>query len=157
MDSEKIKLNIKLITSNFGIEVDKNGTILDIKKVIKTSTNNEESSQKLIYKGKPSFLLLGKILKDADTIASYNIQEGDSLHLVVKKPQDQSKPVEAPNTDSSTTGTTGTAGTTGAGMPGMGMPGMGMPGMGMPGMGIPGMGMPGMSNEFLQAQMQAVF
>lgn len=101
--------------------------------------------QRLIFKG--------RILKDEQTLESYKIETGLTVHLVKAKATDGSAGSTQPTTTSAqpapTTGAQPNAGANpfGAmgGMPGMGMGGMpGMGGMGgMPGMGGMG-GMPGM-------------
>ena len=133
---------------------------------------NSSSSTSLSFCGPyrltNNFLLpcLGRILKDEQTIESYEIQDGLTVHLVKGKTAaaggQPSAGAGASTAQSSAgasgaggAGASGAGGATGAdpmaglggmgGMPGMGMPGMGMPGMGMPGMGMPGMGMPGMA------------
>ncbi len=91
---------------------------------------------------------LGRILKDEQTLESYKIEDGVTIHLV------KSKGATAEGTSAPTTAPTATPANPlagGAGMGGMGgfpgMPGMGMPGMGMPGMGGMGgfPGFPGMA------------
>ena len=95
---------------------------------------------------------LGRILKDEQTLASYEIVDGLTVHLVRGKTAAAAgQPSAAGATGATTTapGATNPGAGTGAdpmaGMGGMGgMPGMGGMG-GMPGMGMPGMGMPNMA------------
>ena len=93
---------------------------------------------------------LGRILKDEQTLQSYKIEDGVTIHLVKSK----ASTTETGPTSATTSGTVTTpnANPMAGGMPGMGgfpgMPGMGMPGMGGMGgfPGMPGMGMPGMAS-----------
>ena len=89
MEGDKVKLNIKMMNNTLAIEVDKKATVLNMKQTIKEQTQANEDEQKLIYKGLLSWRYhnIGKILKDDDTLETHHIQNGDSLHLVVKKKQ----------------------------------------------------------------------
>ncbi len=95
-------------------------------------------------------------MKDEQTVASYEITDGLTVHLVRGKSAQAAGGAQNPgaataNAGASTGANTGAdpmAGLGGAGANPMGgMGGMGgMPGMGMPGMGMPGMGgMPNMA------------
>jgi hypothetical protein len=87
MAEDKIKISIKLMNSTFEVEIEKAASILNLKQKIKEIQKAEEADQKIIYKGIRSckLKLLGHILKDEDTIVGQKIQNGDCLHLVVKK------------------------------------------------------------------------
>ena len=91
-------------------------------------------------------LYLGRILKDEQTLESYEITDGLTVHLVKGKTAAAAgQPSAAGASTTATPSSAGTGADPMAGLGGMGgMGGMGMPGMGMPGMGMPGMGMPGM-------------
>lgn len=105
--------------------------------------------------------LLGKILKDEDKLETYNIQTGESLHLVIrKKPSDAPRPEQPVSSANPTSEAMGTGGLGSGGIGamegfGMGFPGAGMAGMpGMAGMGMPGLGM--MNEDMLSNFMQGV-
>lgn len=133
MSEEKLKINIKLMTSTLSVEVDKTATVLNVKEKVKEQMGAEIGDQKLVYKG--------RIMNDSDSLEALKIQSGDCLHLVVKK---KPVPTEAkPEIKTEVPPATGAVPPTANPWGSMGMPGMGMPGMGMPGMGMPGMGMPG--------------
>lgn len=67
-------------------------TIAELKTAVAAATGVETERQRLIYSG--------KVLKDAETVASYNIKDGNALHLVkgpVKKQAASSSPTPTPS------------------------------------------------------------
>ncbi|KAI8906476.1 putative ubiquitin domain-containing protein [Gorgonomyces haynaldii] len=154
-------LNIKGSTeSAFQVEIDPQLTVLDLKLEIETKNQTKPEHQRLIY--------AGRVLKDEETLATYKLQDGHTLHLVKSKPAGQQSTPATPQTPqpaaqpapaqpSERTPTTGPLPNLFGGVPGQtpaqapgfgGMPGFGMPGMGgMPGM--PGMGGMGGMQEML--------
>ncbi len=110
---DKLKLNIKLANKTFEVECFSNQSILDLKTICQPHCEAEPASQRLIYKGRKIFKMFpGRILKDNDSVVSYKISNGDSVHLVVKKAQQaptqsQSQPqpsTSTPETSSQNTG-----------------------------------------------------
>ncbi|KAG0671167.1 hypothetical protein C6P45_001180 [Maudiozyma exigua] len=69
-----ITIHIKCGQDNWEVSVEPTDTIEQLKKTIKEITEIPEDSQRLIYSG--------KILKDPETVESYKIQDGHSIHLV---------------------------------------------------------------------------
>jgi hypothetical protein len=65
-------------------------TVLDLKEAIAAKSDVEKDRQRLIYSG--------KVLKDPDTIASYKIQSGHTIHMVkgAAKPAAESSAAQAP-------------------------------------------------------------
>lgn len=60
-------------------------TVADLKEAIAAKSDVEKDRQRLIYSGAPhllSPLTAGKVLKDPDTITSYKIQSGHTIHMV---------------------------------------------------------------------------
>jgi len=71
----KIKLTIRQSNGEqFEVEVEPSQTVLQLKELCKEKTNLEAVSQRLIFKG--------RILKDENTVASYEITDGLTVHLV---------------------------------------------------------------------------
>lgn len=58
----------------YSVQVDTDSTIEDLKVIILGEADVPAENQRLIYSG--------KVLKDAETVASYKIQDGHSIHLV---------------------------------------------------------------------------
>ena len=69
-----ITIHVKCGQDNWEVTVEPTDTIEQLKKTIKEITEIPEDSQRLIYSG--------KILKDPETVESYKIQDGHSIHLV---------------------------------------------------------------------------
>jgi ubiquilin len=131
----------------FDVTIEEDISVLDLKKACEEGSKLEAACMRLIYKG--------RILKDESSIKEFNIEDGQTVHLVKGKAAAGQAPTMASATSpaattaaSSQPAATANAGT-GAAQPnpfaGMGMGGA-MPGMGMPGMGMPGMGMPNMAS-----------
>ena len=51
MESDQLKLNIKMMNSTLNIEISKTATVLETKTKIKEQVHADEADQKLIYKG----------------------------------------------------------------------------------------------------------
>lgn len=60
------------------VEVNSDQTIAEVKKAIETTYNHPVASQRLIF--------AGKVLDDANTVASYNIEENKLVVLYIKDP-----------------------------------------------------------------------
>lgn len=70
-------INIKIKSSGdkkYDVEVDTDSSIADLKVIIAAALDIAPECQRLIYSG--------KVLKDVETVASYKIQDGHSVHLV---------------------------------------------------------------------------
>lgn len=75
MSSDKITVNVKFQGDNiYKIETSPDETILKFKELISEQTKVEPSNQKVIFKG--------KILKDADTLSTYKVENGSTMHMV---------------------------------------------------------------------------
>jgi len=86
-----MKITIKTLSNvAFTVEVEKDDTVLSVKKKIETAESHEPSWQKLIF--------AGKILSDDAKIGDYNINENDFLVLMVRKPAEKTpaKPAATP-------------------------------------------------------------
>ena len=70
-----LNLVIKLASSgNIAIEVEPSLTILEVKQLIATKCEVPANQQRLIYSG--------KVLKDPETVESYSVQDGHTVHMV---------------------------------------------------------------------------
>lgn len=69
-----ITIHVKCGQDNWEVTIEPTDTIEQLKKTIKEISEIPEDSQRLIYSG--------KILKDPETVESYKIQDGHSIHLV---------------------------------------------------------------------------
>lgn len=73
--SETITINIKSSgDSKYEITVDPTSTVEDLKVIISAKADVPPERQRLIYSG--------KVLKDTETVSSYKIQNGHTVHLV---------------------------------------------------------------------------
>ena len=106
---------------------------------------NRDSFSRVNFSKKFNTFSLGRILKDEQTLESYKIEDGVTVHLVKSKGATAEGSSTAPTTSATSAPTTAPQANPFGGMPGMGFPGMGgMGGMGgFPGMGMGG-GFPGM-------------
>ena len=136
----------------FEVEVNENSNVLELKQACVEAGKLPVDQQRLIFKGNFNLInfLLGRILKDEQTLESYKIEAGLTVHLVRAKATSS----DTPSTSSTSEQPLAQPSAPLTGLPpGMGFPG-GMGGMGgfpggMGGMGgFPGMGgmggMPGM-------------
>lgn len=87
--------------AKYEVSVDTSITVADLKKEIAAQALVPAESQRLIYSG--------KVLKDADTVASYKIQSGHTVHMVkgatAKPPQAAAQtPTEPQNTATGSSG-----------------------------------------------------
>ena len=74
-----LKLQIKIASgSTIAIEVEPTQTVKEVKEVVAVASGVPAIQQRLIYSG--------KVLKDPETIASYNVQEGHTVHMVKGPP-----------------------------------------------------------------------
>ncbi|CCE64529.1 hypothetical protein TPHA_0I00220 [Tetrapisispora phaffii CBS 4417] len=69
-----ISVQIKSGQNKWDVAVEPSNTILEFKEIISKASDIPAGNQRLIYSG--------KILKDAETVESYKIQDGHSIHLV---------------------------------------------------------------------------
>lgn len=72
--SDKITVHIKSGQNNWSVEVEQSATIRGFKEKISEVSDVPADNQRLIYSG--------KILKDGETVESYKIQDGHSVHMV---------------------------------------------------------------------------
>lgn len=90
-----IKVNIKSSgDKKYEVSVDPSSTIEDLKVIISSEADVPPERQRLIYSG--------KVLKDSETVASYKIQDGHTIHLV-KSAAPKSEPAGGSTTSSGTT------------------------------------------------------
>lgn len=114
--SESNEINITAKTTKgdaYKVTIDKTSTILDLKKALVDQCEIAPEFQRLIYSG--------HVLKDDQTIETYGIQDGHTIHLVRGKAPSSEKPQGSQSqsqTQSQTTSNTGTTGSTGQTSPG---------------------------------------
>lgn len=100
--SETLTINIKSSgDSKYEITIEPSNTIEDLKALISTKADVPPERQRLIYSG--------KILKDQETVASYKIQSGHTVHLVKSAPPKTSTPApsSAPESNNAASSSTG--------------------------------------------------
>ncbi|KAL1917819.1 uncharacterized protein VTP21DRAFT_3653 [Calcarisporiella thermophila] len=71
------KVNLTIKCSNdtkYQIEIETSKTVLELKQAIAEKSDTAVERQRLIYSG--------RVLKDADTLESYKIQDGHTIHMV---------------------------------------------------------------------------
>ncbi|KAI7821967.1 hypothetical protein BC939DRAFT_454369 [Gamsiella multidivaricata] len=173
--SEPISINVKASNDQkYVISIKVTETVLDFKQKIAENCDTPADRMRLIYSG--------RVLKDADTLETYKIAEGHTVHMVrgaapasssaaaassaTSTPALTSTPAApasatnttAASTNASTTATADPFGTgAGAGAmpnPWTSMMGGGMGGGGMGGLGGMGGGMPGMDPNMMNQMMQ---
>jgi ubiquilin len=144
------EINITVKTSNADktdFKADPSITVLEFKEIIAQKISVPANLQRLIYKG--------RVLKDESTLSSYNIDDGQTIHLVKSgggTAPSQSTSTSTPSTTSTTTPPTttpnlfGTPATGSAANPFGGLGGMNPFGMGGMGMGMGGMGADGLNS-----------
>jgi ubiquilin len=110
-----ITINIKSSGDNkYELVIDPSITILELKQEIATKADVTPDRQRLIYSG--------KVLKDGDTVESYKIQSGHTIHLV-KSAAARATAGSGSGSDAGTTSTSPSAGaTTGTNTDGAGVP-----------------------------------
>ena len=75
--ANRVSLRIKTMDdSTFTLDADGNGTVAALKALIAREASVEVDLQRLIYRG--------KVLKNEDTLASYGIADGHTVHLVAR-------------------------------------------------------------------------
>lgn len=152
--------------TNFDMEVPASATVSEVKELCVEKSKIDRDQQKIIFKGRfsvfPSFKLVGRILKDEETLTQHGVQAGNILHLV--KGAKAGQPTDTPA--STTTTTAPAAAAPAAAAPAANLGGFGnmmndpammqqamaqMPGMGNMGGGM-GAGMdPAMMNMLMQS------
>lgn len=94
-----IKINIKSSgDKKYEVSVDTSSTIEDLKVIISAEADVPPERQRLIYSG--------KVLKDAETVELYKIQDGHTVHLV--KSAAAKAPASTPAASSGSSNETGT-------------------------------------------------
>jgi len=84
-----MKIIIKTLqNTQTSLEVNKDDTVASVKQKIEETQKHHVSWQKLIFSG--------KILADESKLAEYNINEGDFLVLMVRKPAEKATPTPTP-------------------------------------------------------------
>jgi ubiquilin len=138
----EITVNVKSSNeSAFQVTVDDAETVLDLKQLIDSKIQLPPADQRLIYSG--------KVLKDPETVATYKLKDGHTIHLVKGGKKDSaaaSPATPAPSPTTQATEPVQAANPMGAANPFAAMGGMGAganPFAAMGGMGAMG-GMPGM-------------
>ena len=71
-----ITLKIKMPTKQHDIQIEDNASVTELRKIVAQTVSKEPGQLVLIFGG--------KILKDEDTLATHSIQNGHSVHLVIK-------------------------------------------------------------------------
>lgn len=105
-DETPVSFNVKSSSdARYTITVPLSTTVLDLKNKLSTSDYADipADRQRLIYSG--------RVLKDADTLASYKIKEGNTVHLVKGAASNQR---QNPANQGSSTTTGGSGATSGA-------------------------------------------
>ncbi|EQC36912.1 hypothetical protein, variant [Saprolegnia diclina VS20] len=75
-----IEIRIKTLNDHsFALQVRPAIAVSELKEMLRTTTQVPEHRQRLIYRG--------KLMKDADQLAAYNVEDGHTLHLVAKPEQ----------------------------------------------------------------------
>ena len=102
-DEAPITFNIKSSSdAKYVLTLPLSTTVLDLKTKLSTSeyADTPPDRQRLIYSG--------RVLKDADTLASYKIKEGNTVHLVksAASNQRQNPATQSTSTNPATSGTT---------------------------------------------------
>jgi len=72
-----IVLKVKMPSRSFEIEIEENGSIVDLRRLIAEKENKQADQLVLIFGG--------KILKDAENLETHQIKGGMSVHLVIKQ------------------------------------------------------------------------
>ncbi|EPS73676.1 hypothetical protein M569_01081, partial [Genlisea aurea] len=87
-DSSTLQLNIKTLDSRmYTFLVDKHTIVSAFKEKIASQSGVPVAQQRLIFRG--------KVLKDHHPLSEYNVENGDTLHLVERQPQPSSVAGEA--------------------------------------------------------------
>ncbi|KAJ1055686.1 hypothetical protein FZC28_6526g645 [Saccharomyces cerevisiae] len=76
-----LNIHIKSGQDKWEVNVAPESTVLQFKEAINKANGIPVANQRLIYSG--------KILKDDQTVESYHIQDGHSVHLVKSQPKPQ--------------------------------------------------------------------
>ncbi|KAJ3223760.1 hypothetical protein HK099_000716 [Clydaea vesicula] len=96
-----MKLNIKSSESTIQVEAEESCTVLDLKNIIETKlADAPSSSQRLIYSG--------RVLKDADPLSTYKLQDNHTIHLVKGRRPDATPAATTTAASSTTSATTPT-------------------------------------------------
>ena len=97
--AESITITIKSTSNKFTLSVPLSITVLDLKTKISTPEYADvpPSTQRLIYSG--------RVLKDGETLETYKVKDGNTVHLVKSAPSNQRQ-----NPETSSTSTSSTAG-----------------------------------------------
>jgi uncharacterized ubiquitin-like protein YukD len=97
-----VELNIKTLDSQMhNFDVDKKMLVSVFKEKIASQTGVPVGQQRLIFRG--------KVLKDDHSLSEYHVENGDTLHLVVRQPA-QPQPPGGPSTGDTNTNAAGQEG-----------------------------------------------
>nr|KYP65246.1 Large proline-rich protein BAT3 [Cajanus cajan] len=98
-----VQLNIKTLDSRiFSFQVDKNMPVSLFKEKIANEIGVPVSQQRLIFRG--------KVLKDEHVLSEYHVENGHTLHLVERQPNQSQSQASGPSSGEPTTGTSGNRG-----------------------------------------------
>jgi hypothetical protein len=76
-DSDELIVNVKTINNEtYSVSVFPSSSIAELKSKVEEATRVEVDRQRLIYRG--------RVLADADTISTYQIENGNTVHMVAK-------------------------------------------------------------------------
>eukprot|EP00002_Diphylleia_rotans_P004160 TRINITY_DN129_c1_g4_i5.p1 TRINITY_DN129_c1_g4~~TRINITY_DN129_c1_g4_i5.p1 ORF type:complete len:894 (-),score=197.30 TRINITY_DN129_c1_g4_i5:107-2788(-) len=97
MSQDLVKIQVKCLESaNLELEIPRNISVLDLKGLIEQQKGVPINSQRLIFRG--------RVLKDSQDLSSFPIENGTTIHLVARAPEQDS----AAGPSSSSAPTTGT-------------------------------------------------
>jgi hypothetical protein len=91
MEEGKIKLTFRQSSgSQFEAVVNGKSTVRELKEAIVAQAGYSADEMRLIFKGKPLkerqlIIMIGKILKDENSLEEYKIENGCTLHIVKGK------------------------------------------------------------------------
>ncbi|XP_046611749.1 ubiquilin-1 [Neodiprion virginianus] len=85
---KKITINIKTPKEKQSVEIEENASIKDFKDAVSKKFNAQPDQICLIF--------AGKIMKDHETLATHNVKDGLTVHLVIKAPRAPATQTEAP-------------------------------------------------------------
>ncbi|XP_012259112.1 ubiquilin-1 [Athalia rosae] len=87
-NQKKITINIKTPKEKQSVEIEENASIKDFKDAVSKKFNAQSDQICLIF--------AGKIMKDHETLATHNVKDGLTVHLVIKAPRAATSQTEPP-------------------------------------------------------------
>ena len=98
---QSITINIKSTNAKYTVSVPLTWSVLDLKSKLSASEYADvpASAQRLIYSG--------RVLKDGDSLESYKVKDGNTVHLVKSAPSNQRQNPATQTSSSTTDSTTG--------------------------------------------------